>query len=174
MTKTKKRVVKKVSKKKTILPKKLSSLIGIALRDIRKAEKQEKYIVDMGTFHEPSIIVCSYEGGFSSEGRIIKREPACIVCAAGSVMAFTLKADFTKDLSPSSFKRNEAQLNAIDALRTGNAQSAAAFLDPSDKECDNLYEIEMKTYIPDYDRDNPKPFHKAMVKFQIALKKAGY
>jgi hypothetical protein len=162
-----KKVVKKVSKKKVILPRKLSSLIGIALRDLRKAEKSDKYIISMeSTFHSPTTVTCT-----ANHGEIlVKEQQACVICAAGSVMAFSLNAG-NVERSPGDFVGNSAQLDAIDFLRKGNATAAAEELNITHK-----YEIleKLDSWIPDYDRNNPEPFHKAMIEFQAKLKKAGY
>lgn len=55
------------------LPDKPSELIRVALADLRKVERSEKYKVDMGNWHGPG------------------RDGRCHVCLAGSVMAKTLK-----------------------------------------------------------------------------------
>lgn len=107
----------------------------------------------------------------------IKRQPACVLCAAGAVMAFSLKADFTKSLSPSNFGKNELQLDAIDSLRIGHVVNAYTSINGWSS-LDNKPELEEKlgkleAHIPDYDRDNPEPFHKAMTKLGQRLRKAG-
>jgi len=173
--KVKKRAVKKkATRKLSVLPKKLSALVKLALQDIRKAEKlPEKYIFEMdNSYHEPTEVVCSTRGGME-----IKRQPACVLCAAGAVMAFSLKADFTKSLSPSNFGKNELQLDAIDSLRIGHVVNAYTSINGWSS-LDNKPELEEKlgkldAAIPDYDRDNPEPFHKAMTKLGQRLRKAG-
>lgn len=167
--KAKKRVVKK---REVILPRKMSSLIKIALRDIRKAEATEKYIMDMNTFHSPTELVCSINEG----AEVITRHEACVVCAAGAVMAFSLKADPTKSLDPDNFNKNQNQLAAIDHLRQGLIHGAFEELNPdgwSEKVEDKLDTIP-QVQIPHYDRDAPEPFHKAMEKLEAVLKKSGF
>jgi hypothetical protein len=91
------------------LPEKMSDLIDVALEDLAKVEASEKYIVEMGTWHEPG-------------------EPmeACEVCFAGGVMAMSLNADPEDLLSPDDFKLDIAnKLSALNELRMGDTQCAA-------------------------------------------------
>jgi hypothetical protein len=171
-----KKIAKKVSKKQVILPKKLSSLIGIALRDLRKAEKSDKYIIAMeSTFHLPTTVTCTANDG----ELLISEQDACIICAAGSVMAFSLNTGIGMEKTPSDFAGNTHQLQAIDSLRMGHARIAMDDLEmPYDDDLKMPYDYEKlrkcEMRIPDYNRDNPESFHKAMIKFQAKLKKAGY
>jgi len=178
MAKAKKRVVKKPRKKPVILPMKMSSLIKIALKDLRKVEAQpRKFVVEMGNWFLPEEVICE-----TSSGIIVETHDICSVCAAGSVMAFTLgqKVDLNGDeVCPEHFPKNEKQLHAINELRVGNAIGAARYVGlwepgpstgsyrPGEK-----YQ-KYDAHIPEYDRDNPEPFHKAMTKFQQKLEKAG-
>lgn len=161
-----KKVKKRVVKKKVILPRKLSALVRIALRDIRKAEKAaDKYIVDMGTYHEPTQIVCKREG----TDTIISTQDVCVVCAAGSVMAFSLGAKIDQELEPGKFPDNMHQLEAINNLRLGDVGSAYSYVNDSVPE--KVWGLQ--TIMPSYDLKNPEPFHKAMEKLQAKLIKNG-
>ena len=169
-----------------ILPRKMSALIKIALADIRKAEKAEDMIIDMNVWFEPAEIVCRVDGLTNggvdySDTAVISRTPACIVCAAGSVMRYSLEADITDDsVSTDSFPGNKDQLYAIDYLRSGEVLSAAIQLGLIKR--DVFGEIpawkynkfsKFDTHIPGYWRSNPEPFHKTMEKLRQKLIKAG-
>jgi hypothetical protein len=100
------------TKKKPIrLPRVMSELITIALRDLRKVERSPRYLVNMGMYH----------------GRLWG-DMRCHVCFAGSVMAKSLRAVHGAGLYPEHFPRNESQLYALDCLRTGEVASAAEAL----------------------------------------------
>lgn len=162
-----------MAKKKVILPTKMSALIKLALKDIRKMEKTAGVVVDMSTYFEPkSEIVCA-----TDSGAIVEKRTACILCAAGAVMAGTLGANIRGHSKfPEDFKGNECQLNAIDCLREGQIADAASTLDLI---TGGYFSEEYKKYsafnepIPEYKPMNPKPFHKAMEKLQVKLEKAG-
>jgi hypothetical protein len=91
------------------------------------------------------------------------------VCAAGAVMAFSLKASPDESLDAHNFGQNNDQLRAIDWLRAGNVGNAAEYLDIRA----NINPFSLDTNIPDYDWQKPEPFHKAMEKLQAKLIKAG-
>lgn len=175
--KAKKRVVKTARRGPVILPKKMSSLIAICLKDIKKAEAlPKKFVVDMSSWFQPEDINCE-----TSDGVVIETHHVCTVCAAGAVMAFSLKkADTNDELFPDAFPRNEKQLDAINYLRTGDVFAAARALELIDfneygdaNEGDRSKYEGFETSMPEYKRDNPKPFHTAMGKLHDKLKKAG-
>lgn len=180
---TKKKVVKatKKVKRNIILPMKMSSLIKIALADIRKAEKSEKCIIDMGYWYDFKEVKCYLEDS-EFGGVPVSTTEACVVCASGSVMAFSLGALENKEkrhLIPSSFRDNEQQLTALDYLRQGMTSTAAEYLrlfdwDTEDgvKRSEKLRKLD--AVIPEYTRENPEPFHKAMEKYRLKLLKAGF
>lgn len=180
---------KKVAKRKTtkirVLPKKMSSLIKIALKDITKAEKdKEKFIIDMSSWLSPKEgVTCQTDSGFEIP---MKEKTVCILCLAGTVMAFTLgglKKQTRNDVEyvPDDFGDNKLQLLAIDSLRQGDVGDAAGYLFDHEKwdHVTNTYSKEQQKYtkfdtnIPHYNRHNPKPFHAAMTKLQQKLEKAG-
>lgn len=169
-TKAKKKTVKRAVKK-VILPMVPSKLIAIALRDIRKAEKlSKKYVVDMGEWYQPhATLECKTDNGVvASEHKI------CTLCAAGSVMAFSLANEAQKKLKlhPSKFRENEKQLYAIDNLREGSFSGALRALELPDAYDDKHPSLNHE--IPDYEPLDPEPFHEAMTAFQKKLEKAGY
>jgi hypothetical protein len=174
--KAKKRPVAKAKakrKQQVILPKKLSALIKIALRDIRKAEALPKqFIVEMSDWYAPENVECR-----TRDDILIETHKICSVCAAGSVMAFSLgarKNHPNEGLSPCRFPRNEKQLNAINELREGSASQAYYCLGLKFTPEDSETLEELNTGIPNYDREDPEPFHEAMTDFQESLKEAGY
>ncbi len=67
-------------------PNKLSALLQLALRDLKKCEKQPEYEVDMATWHER-----------------VSAMNICYVCLAGAVMAQTLGVGPGKTCLPSNF-----------------------------------------------------------------------
>lgn len=96
----------------------LSEVMRIALRDLRKVEAADKlYRVDMGSFHE-------YDGDADADADE-DDGPKCSVCFAGSVMAFSLAAKINKNVNPNDFEPAvERKLLAIDALREGSVVTA--------------------------------------------------
>lgn len=161
-----------MAKKKVILPTKMSALIKLALKDIRKMEKTAGVVVDMSTFFAPkSEIVCA-----THSGAIVEKRTACVLCAAGAVMAGTLGANIRgQSKAPQDFKGNENQLNAIDCLREGSVGDAASNLGLFTDDYGPKYAkySAFNETIPEYEPMNPKPFHKAMEKLQVKLEKAG-
>lgn len=177
MAKAKKRVVKKATKRKAlvILPTKMSTLIGIALKDMRKVEKEsKKYVVDMSEWYYPGKLVeCKVDLG-DDDKVVIDSFEVCSVCFAGSVMAFTLGGSayysHPGEGTPA-FVKNEKQLLALNELREGNVTSALDHL--NEDTVNNLKAGSFNRHIPEYDRKDPEPFHKAMAKLQADLKKGG-
>lgn len=159
------------AKKKAVivLPRKMSALIKIALRDIRRAEEAE-FIVNMSTWYMPNIQV---ECRAVDDSTLIDQYTTCSMCAAGSVMRFSLANEKQKklELTPDMFAKNDNQLEAIDSLRMGDVGDAAGYLEFSDRHRFDYFKYD--TVIPDYSMDDPEPFHKAMAKLQVKLEKAG-
>ena len=130
------------------LPEKLSDLLQVALEDLRKAEASDQYAVNMRDWHLPFRRVCS-------------------VCLAGSVMAFSLDADITKNLAPVDFDDHTSRrLSALDSLRRGAVDDAA---------CQLWIESDYSHLDRDVPRysNNPKQWHKDMEKLVKDLKEAG-
>lgn len=104
--------------KKKILPRHPSTLIRIAVEDLKAVEKAKKrFTVNMGTWHE------------MEDGK-------CAVCFAGAVMAKTLKLKDTSDGHPSSQRGNSPQLNALNYFREGHVQEALSELGIARKDGD--------------------------------------
>lgn len=88
------------------LPDTLSDLILLALDDLERAEASRQHKVDMYAWHQPDAIKV--------------RGSKCVVCFAGSVMAFTLGAEASKRLGPSNWDAvTERKLRALDQVRLG-------------------------------------------------------
>jgi len=86
------------------LPNKLSDLIELALKDLAKAERDPKYKVNMGMWHENR---CSDPN-----------KPICHVCFAGAVMAKTKGCAIGVNFSPSEFTHGEElKMRALDQIR---------------------------------------------------------
>ena len=97
-------------KKKSKLPNRLSDLILVALKDLRKCEKNPKYTVEMSKWHRPS---CA--------SAITHLDWTCEVCLAGSVIAQTLKTPIIKLKEPVDFGEvDEHKLYALDYIRGGD------------------------------------------------------
>jgi hypothetical protein len=181
--KAKKRVVKKAARRQqVILPTKLSSLIKIALRDMRKAEaKPKEFVIEMSEWFHREEVECR-----TREGTIVDAHEVCVMCAAGSVMAFSLgvlKHKNIDEAQPHHYPKNERQLNAINELRVGSVGGAYSIIhdddpitaDDEDDQYQKMADIAetLNCDIPEYYGDNPEPFHREMEKLQKRLEKAG-
>lgn len=80
------------------LPNKLFQLLEIAIFDLKKAEKAEGYRVEMTRWHS------------------LDEDGTCLVCLAGSVMAFTLNCPREDD--ELSFGASDALWNKMDVLNS--------------------------------------------------------
>ena len=94
------------------LPDKLSDLAELALNDLEKCEAMpEVYEIRMSAWHKPGV------------GK-------CLVCAAGAVMAQTLRVPHFLEKSPGFFDRDtRLKLLAINSLRLGDLHHALRALD---------------------------------------------
>lgn len=99
-------------KKPVVLPRKMSALIRIALKDLEKVERSRIYEVAMGDWHHPL-----------GDGK-------CAVCFAGAVMAKTCRFKKNDYVYPrrSSMGENLDQFFALDSLRQGEIRLAASEL----------------------------------------------
>lgn len=93
------------------LPNKLSELMKVALTDLELVESDPSYIIIMDQWHK------------SQRDSFINK---CEVCAAGAVIAKTLKGDMLQTLLPDDFDDNDIgeKLRAINSLRVGEFGSA--------------------------------------------------
>ena len=93
------------------LPDKPSELIRLALADLEKVERDPRYKINMGSWHN---VIES-----PSTGR-----PVCAVCLAGAVMAGALEESVHRSVRPWEYDRDtEHKLYALDMFRTGNVDS---------------------------------------------------
>ena len=103
-----------MKKTKSKLPDRLSDLILVALKDLKKCEKSPKYTVEMSKWHRPS---CA--------SAITHLDWTCEVCLAGSVIAQTLKTPIIKLKEPVDFGEvDEHKLYALDYIRGGDVFQA--------------------------------------------------
>lgn len=95
---------------------KLSTLLAIGLRDLRKQERAKNCIVDMGIWWMPSV----------------DKTDECVTCLAGSVMKFGLKkprGHGGEEIMPEDYDRRTGNcLWALNSLRSGGIQFAARLL----------------------------------------------
>lgn len=92
------------------LPSKPSALIRVALADMAKVQRSKRYRFNMGAWHEPGAKTCQ-------------------VCAAGAVIAKTLKIDPENVASPHDFDSDTFEkLVALDQFRIGNVAGALSDL----------------------------------------------
>ena len=136
-----------------------SSLIRLALRDLRTCEKDSGYDIDMGDWHFP-----------------VPEHGLCYVCLAGAVIAQTLNIAPTEycrpndDFDPSSpMTKIDRILQALDALRIGGVLTAFHYLE---MDTDTL-KMDPERYIPVYEAD-PESFKLAMEELARELEREGY
>jgi ribosomal protein S27AE len=148
MISKKKKAQRKALKK---LPNKMSELIMVAIKDLKKIEKSKYYAINMGVWHEPN-------------GK-------CTVCFAGSVMAKTLGVDRRLYAYPSSFsEETRAKLEALDYLRKGEIQNAHSRMFKG-KSLPPLMNPQVS--IDSY-RDFPEHFKMQMIQLANQLAQLGY
>ncbi len=134
---------------KTIkLPEKPSELIRLALHDLKLTEKDPRYQVDMGSWHQRN----------SMSGK-------CEVCFAGAVLAKSIKLKPYVDYRVIDFDEvNGSKLAALDAFRKGLIEYALHEL--------GIYNHKFKDVeVPEYD-ENPSMFKKSIRKIATKLHKA--
>lgn len=137
------------AKTKKHLPNKLYKLIRVALADMRKCMESDKYEIQMGVWHAP------VEDGI------------CAVCAAGAVMAQTLKRKPTRELDPFDFSVDiQTKLLSLNALRMGFV--GLAINEMGLPEPKKNYDC----YISPFDPDEPKFFFRDMEALATRLEKA--
>lgn len=154
------------------LPSKPSELIRVALADLTKVERDKKYVVNMGSWHEPVSSPYRRDGGIGT---------TCAVCFAGSVMAKTCDVDPTTGVVPGFWpERTERKFSALNSLRMGYVRTGVmtmighnAFGRLSAKKFGELEKIDKDTWVPAYDSRDPKPFKLAMRKIVRKLERIG-
>lgn len=134
-------------------PKKLSMLMKLALSDLAKVEKSDKYVVNMGSWHRASV-----------------QDNRCSVCFAGSIMAKSLKADPSISMYHDDFgKEWSLAFLALNEVRIGGIARALYYMGLDAKKFTS-YEGAM--FVPDYNED-PKEFRKTMRGVVKMLEKKG-
>ena len=143
----------------SILPNKPSELILLALKDLKLAEKSEKYEIRMEDWHNPAIPE-------------IEEIHKCEVCFAGSVMAFSLEGDINRHYEPKDFPGEEGKLDALDSFRSGQVSYGMREF-YGDKDTTYYEEIHDYFLVPHY-HDDREGFHEAMAEITDHLKEKGY
>tara|TARA_R110002126_G_scaffold7198_1_gene35723 strand:+ start:112 stop:543 length:432 start_codon:yes stop_codon:yes gene_type:complete len=137
------------------LPDLPSALIRVALTDLQVIQKNPAYKIRMSMWH---MTIDEDE------------ETICQVCLAGAVMANTLNADITRDISPNDYSTVDARkLDALDDFRSGHVGRAFAVLN-----IPHLPTIPWYVVIDPYDPDCPSNFINDMSDLANTLEKAGY
>lgn len=159
------------------LPNKPSELITIALDDMRKVEANPLYSVYMYDWHLPSKPL--------RNGEVVP----CNVCMAGAVMAGTLGAAITDELTPSHYRYMPAaafamgtteKLQALDDLRRGDlldfiySLSNAVSTDLTGAEQPTMDFIVSDGRLPEYDEEEPTPFYSYLRKYAAQLEASGF
>lgn len=116
---------------------KLSTMLLAAIKDLQAAERSEKYVIDMSTWHEPVD-----EFGEHAD----KPKAVCEVCFAGAVLAMRIKMPPNFYSVGTETEFITAITSAINNLRNGLVR--AAYFD--------LIEC------PDFRKSLPKKFPKSM------------
>lgn len=94
---------------------KLSKLLRLALKDAQAISKDERYELNMLSWHNP---------------RAVRNDIHCSVCLAGAVMALTLDVGIGESRTPDSFgpgSDTALALLAIDSMRKGDFVFAADY-----------------------------------------------
>lgn len=104
---------------------KISEVLTLGLRDLKKVEMDKRYVVDMDDWHSP--MSERWKGG-----KWVKQK-TCSVCFAGSVMAKTLGAKPTMDREIEDFPGSENALIFLDRIRSGQFRFDANDSDESDR-----------------------------------------
>ncbi len=114
------------------LPDKPSTLIRLALDDLKKCEASDDYVIDMADWHVP----------FGS-GR-------CEVCLAGAVMAQSLGVGISRDTTPGSMGEGlDRKLSSLEEFRQGYIHSGLRKMGIEPPE--DLYDEDVPMYEDDRD-----------------------
>lgn len=147
---------------KSVLPKKASDLIELALNDLEKVQKLKSVRIDMNKWHEPK-----------------KKSGVCKMCLAGSVMSKTFKTSRKLDLTPGDLKLKKlissadyAALSALNDFRAGRVDyGLQCFSLYGDKDKANAAGMS-KVVIPEFTGKGTK-FKKAMRALVVAMRAIG-
>lgn len=141
------------------LPKKLSDLIVVAIKDLKAVEKSKTYEVNMSQWHT------AYE-----RPKVGTPATKCSVCFAGSVMAKSMKLNPETQINdPDYFSaHNRQRLYALDTLRSGDVEKA---LDQIGDSMPDSLTFEHQV-VPGY-YGNPVGFKDKMLEIAKTLKQIG-
>lgn len=124
-----------------------SNLIKLALKDLRKCEKDPRYVVNMNAWHWPN------------------RKRKCEICLAGAIMSQTKGCPIKQDTTPVDFgKVWEERFEAVDCFRIGEIRYGLSWLG-IDREFDDIT-------VPAYEEDRDG-FYEAMKEIITLLKENG-
>lgn len=137
----------------TTLPEKPSALIRLALDDLRKVERDERYGVYMGEWHVP------------------RDSGTCEVCLAGAVMAMSLGANIQTYSMPSDFQEQDQatteRLLALNNFRSGHIADGLCVM-----RCySSRRSLPNYMFVPNYHTDH-EDFYVAMEKMADMLERA--
>lgn len=136
------------------LPDTPSELLLIALKDLESVENNESYIVDMGTWHSPTL----------------RDNNVCHVCLGGAVIAGTLKIDPSFLLYVDSFENHPdivKKLLALDSFKEGHVDAGLNYL-----KVDRPNPIKYKYFMRSYQID-PIDWKEGMRKIVTDLQQVG-
>lgn len=124
-----------------------SELIRLAMTDLVKCEADDRFKIEMDTWHE-----------YDEEDNV------CKVCLAGSVMAQTLGAERTRDHDPFDMDEWTERLEALEEFRTGDVDDGLEYMEIED--------AGLNRKVTDYHED-PVAFKADMGRLADDLEKAG-
>lgn len=144
-----------------------SELMEMALKDFKQVLEDERYRINMATYHSPDFLSHSN-----------RNNSFCAICFAGATIAKTLKVSFRKWTCPREFKRGiKMRLIALDLFRRGLLLEGIRFYLPTNslvrKRAEKAYSKgELDRYLPiEYDRKKPQKFIKDIEDLIKYLKK---
>ena len=155
------------------LPKKPSALILLALADLAKAERTPGDRIDMRTWHIG--VIESYDPETCKVEKAAGNG-SCVVCLAGSVMAFSLNVPRTRSIEPNEYPDEvERALLAINSFRVGEIGAALHEIDVSDtriKKAAKAFEAELEDGSTYFEIPMPPYGHTAgaRAKFKTAMR----
>ena len=146
----------------TKLPKKLSSLMRVALADLTKAERAKNVKVDMDDWIRVGHNNDLWTGKFSER----PKDSNCEMCFAGAVLAYSLDRSMPREnSSPILWK----QMCALNYVREGKVYQALCELNPNNAEKYLKY-YEYAEYVSSYESDSKKwrkDMHKIIKKLEF-------
>lgn len=142
-----------------------SKLIRQAIADIRKVETDERYRVDMNTWHFPTL-------DFSSTLKLRQGLKVCAVCFAGATMAKSLSIDPSVYVSPENFSTENRKLfEALNCFRLGDCATGLSILGFRDLFFQYYWEI---SFVPAQYVDDPELFLLQMIVLADEFESIGF